>query len=118
MGDAPRSRRSSRSWHLPPSQRRELYIARNLAGAVELLVSRAIAAGADSMPQSWRRDLEEDVHRIMSDAWSDAAEGEADLRSARDAERDLRHRMEGLLRLHGIPVPTMPRPSEPPGEAP
>ena len=66
------------------------------------------------MPQSWRRDLEHDLHRVMSDAWSDAAEAEADLRSARDAERELRHRMEGVLRSLGLPVPTMPRPSEPP----
>lgn len=107
-------KRSSRSWFLPPSERRELYIARNLSPAVELLVSRAIAAGADSIDATWRAELEEEVQRIMNAAWSDGADNEADLRTARDAERRMRQLMEAELRRHGIRVPTDPLPSDPP----
>ena len=113
MGDD-RRRRSSRSWYLPPSERRELYIARNLGPAVEMIVTWAIAAGADSITADRRAELEEAVQRMLNDSWGDGAHNEADLRTARDAEKRMRQRMETLLRRHGIHVPTDPIPSEPP----
>lgn len=114
MAKGGRRNRTSRSWYLPPSERRELYIARHLEAAVELVVARAVEAGADSMSASWRHDVERDMQRMLNDAWSDGAENEADLRTARDGERLMRQRMERELRHHGIAVPTEPLPSDPP----
>lgn len=74
----------------------------------------AIAAGADSINAEWKAQLEEVIHAVMNDSWADGAYNEADLRTARDAERALRLRMERVLRSHGLEVPTDPRPSEPP----
>ncbi len=107
-------RRSSRSWFLPPSERRELYIARNLPEAVEALITWAIAAGADSVTGERRDELELLMARIMNASWSDGGAGMADLRTARDAEKRLRMIMELELRKAGLPVPTDPIPSEPP----
>lgn len=109
-----KKRRSSRSWSLPPSERRELYISRNLSPAADLFEAHAIAAGADSISVEWRTELETLLHRVMTGSWADGAENEADLRTARDAERLMRLRMEQILREHGIEVPTDPRPSDPP----
>jgi hypothetical protein len=99
---------------MPPSERREMYIAQRLEAATELLVTWAIAAGADSITIDRREELKESVQRMLNDAWANGAHNEADLRSARDGERLLRQRMESILRRHGLPVPTAPLPSEPP----
>ena len=113
MGDD-RRRRSSRSWFLPPSERRELYIARSLGPAVEMIVTWAIGAGADSITAERRAELEEAIQRVLNDSWSDGAHNEADLRTARDAEKRMRQIMETELRRHGIHVPTDRLPSDPP----
>lgn len=104
----PVRRPSSQSWHLPPSERRELYLARHLTAARELVELRAIAAGADSINEAWRQQLEQELHRVLCDAWADGADREADMRTALDGERSLRKRMEALLRSHGIALPVAP----------
>lgn len=115
MARAPR-RTSSQSWQWPPSERRELVLARKLPAAVELLLTRLAEVGFDPSehPAEWLEDFERDVGRIARDLWSDGARYEAELRTGRDGERAIRHRLESLLREHGIPVPTDPLP-EPEG---
>lgn len=59
-------------------------------------------------------ELQAPLRAIATRAFIAGADREAQLESALAAENAIRVRLELLLREHGIPVPTDPRPSEPP----
>jgi hypothetical protein len=98
----------------PPAEngRREHYLARNLSGALDLILSRCAEAGVDpsEQPRTWLATMREDLARIMGGAWADGAHYAVELEVEAVILREMRTRLEALLREHGIPVPTDPKP--------
>lgn len=94
------------------NERREHYLARNLSGALDLILSRCAEAGVDpsEQPRTWLSTIRQDVARIMSGAWADGAHYAVELELEALVLREMRMRLEALLRAHGIPVPTDPQP--------
>jgi hypothetical protein len=104
---------SSQSWHLPLSERRELWVARTLHGAVDMVEQVYNEFGIE-LTTEMRERLEVILARVMRGTWDEAAKFEGELRTSLDMERSIRRRLESELRKHGIPVPTDRMPSEPP----
>lgn len=93
---------------MPTQDRRDLYVARHLNGATELVRSLFAAAGVDldDMGEAYRDRLEDGLRRILVDAFDNGAKHEDGLRTAVHTQRVIQQQLEALLRAHGIPVPT------------
>jgi hypothetical protein len=104
---------SSQSWHLPLSERRELWVARHLHGAIDMIEGVYAELGVELTTEAKDR-LEVVIARVMRGTWDEAARFESELRTSLDAERSIRYRLESELRRNGIPVPTDRMPSDPP----
>lgn len=101
-------KKPSSSWYIPTGERRELWIARHLAGAMDLLRGYFEAAGVDldDMGAEFRDALDAAIRRILADAFDEGAKHESGLRTAVHTQRVVQHQLEALLRAHGIAVPT------------
>lgn len=99
--------KTSQSWYMPTADRRDLYVARNLSGASELVRALLETAGVDvaAMGEDYRDRLEDGLRRILVDAFNEGAKHEDGLRTAVHTQRIIQRQLEALLRAHGIPVP-------------
>lgn len=103
-----RPRKSSQSWYLPTQDRRDLYVARHLPGAIELVRAHLAAGGVDydAQGEDYRDQLENGLRRLLVSAFDEGAKHEEGLRTATHTQRVIQTQLEALLRAHGIPVPT------------
>jgi hypothetical protein len=101
-------RKSSQSWYMPTQDRRDLYVARNLPGAVELVRAHLAAAGVDydTQGEEYRDRLEHGLRLMLAASFDEGAKHEEGLRTAVHTQRVIQHQLEALLRAHGLPVPT------------
>lgn len=101
-------RKSSQSWYMPTSDRRDLYVARNLPGAVELVRAHLAAAGVDYEEQGeeFRDRLENGLRMLLLSSFDEGAKHEEGLRTAVHTQRVIQRQLEALLRVHGVTVPT------------
>lgn len=101
-------RKSSQSWYMPTQDRRDLFVARNLPGAVELVRAHLAAAGVDyaDLGEEYQDRLENGLRMLIASSFDEGAKHEEGLRTAVHTQRVIQHQLEALLRVHGLPVPT------------